>query len=856
MVLNPYFTQGTNSEQNLVQDLINEQLRTYGIEIYYIPRKYIGEKTVIREVVKSKFDVAVPLEAYVDNYDEYSGAGNLLSKFGIQSQDEVRLVISRERFENYITPLIEDQANIKLSTRPKTGDLIWFPLDDRLYEIKDIEYAKPYYQLQDLYTYELTCELYRLGDEVIDTGVDDIDDNLVGDDLDGDTDDGIGTIQGVVQTFIVVGTGATASAITGLVDGGIKAITMGDRGGGYDGNPTVAISSAPSGGVTGIATAVMIGGINVCNLNANPRLRSVQATYISNAGSGYTEAPKIKFISNTGAGATATVGISTTGGVGIVTVSSGGNGYTSVPTVTFSTPKHVGAAATATIENPVVGGGVSVTKATISVGSSAYLFPGGTTGGVFYKVIPTVTFSLPTGTANAATATATLDDKAVTGGTVLSVGITSGGKFYTSAPTVTISAPVNSGAAATIGIAGSSVNPSSIAFSTTGRAYTTAPTVAITTSSGQDAPTQAAVGIVTIHSITGVVTAVGFNTQTDSWAAGTAATIGSGYTAAPTLTFSGATAQVRATATATISAAGTVTAISVGNSGFGYLNTPTVSIESAGGADEAFRALGVATMRLTSVKADGTVGIGSTYMTGITTTSIIVGDRVRLSAGSSDTYNFIPADTYVSQIGYSTIYMSAAASNVSVASSNFEFGLPDCGIVTGIAVTFGGGGYLTPPTVSISNTEGDKDYVARITGITTATGIATMSSGGVVTNIDMTDTGFGYVLTPTVTLSDPDLDSTGDYKFNEQVTGQTSGATGRVRTWSSSSNQLEIASVVGTFLIGEDVKGDESGAIHALRTKDDMPDAEDSEGFAANKEIEDAADSILDFSEQNPFGIP
>ena len=69
-------------------------------------------------------------------------------------------------------------------------------------------------------------------------------------------------------------------------------------------------------------------------------------------------------------------------------------------------------------------------------------------------------------------------------------------------------------------------------------------------------------------------------------------------------------------------------------------------------------------MRLTSVKADGTVGIGSTYMTGITTTGIIVGDRVRLSAGSSDTYNFIPADTYVSQIGYSTVYMSAAASNV------------------------------------------------------------------------------------------------------------------------------------------------------------------------------------------------
>ena len=73
MVLNPYFTQGTSSEQNLVQDLVNEQLRTYGVEIFYLPRKFATEKSVIREVVQSKFDLALPLEAYVDNYDQYSG---------------------------------------------------------------------------------------------------------------------------------------------------------------------------------------------------------------------------------------------------------------------------------------------------------------------------------------------------------------------------------------------------------------------------------------------------------------------------------------------------------------------------------------------------------------------------------------------------------------------------------------------------------------------------------------------------------------------------------------------------------------------------------------------------------------
>jgi len=266
-MLNPYFTQGTTGEQNLVQDLINEQLRTYGVDIFYLPRKYLTENTVIREVVQSKFDIALPLEAYIDNYDQYSGAGNILSKFGIQSQDEVRLIISRDRFETYITPLIQDQSNVKLSTRPKGGDLIWFPLDDRIYEIKDVEYAKPYYQLQNLYVYELYCELFRLQDEVIATGVEDVDNNLIGENYDGLTDDGINTIQGPTQTLTLVGSASSAIATASIFEGGVRFFTVTNRGGGYSSIPTVGVSSAPAGGTTAVGIATMIGGINVCNLN-------------------------------------------------------------------------------------------------------------------------------------------------------------------------------------------------------------------------------------------------------------------------------------------------------------------------------------------------------------------------------------------------------------------------------------------------------------------------------------------------------------------------------------------------------------------------------------------------------------
>ena len=384
-MLNPFFSQGTRSEQNLVQSLINEQLRMYGVDIYYIPRKYITEKTVIREVVQSKFDNALPIEAYVDNYDAYSGAGDVLSKFGIESKDEVRLIISRERYENYITPLIKGQSNIKLSTRPKGGDLIWFPLDDRLYEIKDIEYAKPYYQLQNLYVYELYCELFQYQDEVISTGIDEIDNELLGNETDGLTDDGISTIQGMTQTLTMVGTAVTATAITGLVDGGVRSFTITNRGGGYGMVPTVEVSAAPTGGVTAVGIATMIGGINVCNLNVNPRFQSVQRVDVANPGSGYTVAPTVTFrtTDGTGSGAAATTIIGDDV-VGVVTITNAGGGYITNPTISFT--------------NEIFKSGIT----TVSAAATAVVSAAGTitniyltNSGLGYSVAPTISIESP-----------------------------------------------------------------------------------------------------------------------------------------------------------------------------------------------------------------------------------------------------------------------------------------------------------------------------------------------------------------------------------------------------------------------------------------------------------------------------
>ena len=362
-MLNPFFLQGSKSEQGLIQDLINEQLRMYGVEVYYLPRKYITEKTIMREVIESSFDQSYPIEAYVENFDGYGDNTTILSKFGIQALNELTIIISKERFEEYITPLIKDQSNIKLSSRPKEGDIIYFPLGDRLFEIKFVEHEQPFYQLQKNYVYTLKCELFRYEDEVIDTGISFIDDNIGGS---GGEQDSAQT--GIIQKLNMIGTGVTASAITTLVNGGIKFFTVTNRGSGYINSPRVAISSAPGGGVTGIGSATLISGIVVCTDSANPATKSVQSIEVINPGMGYTIAPKV-LIFGDGSGATATSTIGD-GIVGVITVTNSGGGYINSPSIVFTGISSVSAAATA-----VVSSAGSITQIRITNAGLGYTQP-------------------------------------------------------------------------------------------------------------------------------------------------------------------------------------------------------------------------------------------------------------------------------------------------------------------------------------------------------------------------------------------------------------------------------------------------------------------------------------------------
>jgi len=369
-MLNPFFLQGSKSEQNLIQDLVNEQLRMYGVDVYYIPRLYVNEKTVIREVVDSEFRDAYPIEAYVDTSEGYEGSGEIMSKFGIQSQDDLTLIISKERYEEYIKPLIENKSNIKLSKRPKEGDLIYFPLGGRIFEIKFVEHEKPFYQLQKNYVYELRCELFRYGDEIIDTDVETIDAAILGDSsVAGSSSLGIGGLTSGSRSYTMLGVGSTASAVATVFNGGVRYITITNRGNGYSSTPDIVFSSAPAGtGYTAVGVATMISGIvDYCNTNDDKS--RIQGVRLTNTGYGYTSDPLIQAIGGgDGSGFVATAS-TTAGVVGIITVTDSGSGYSGLPTITFSAPTGSG---TTAIAEAVVSGLGTITSIQILDAGAGY----------------------------------------------------------------------------------------------------------------------------------------------------------------------------------------------------------------------------------------------------------------------------------------------------------------------------------------------------------------------------------------------------------------------------------------------------------------------------------------------------
>jgi hypothetical protein len=169
---NHAFTQ----EQNLIEDLIIESIKIYGIEVYYMPRTLVKEDMLFGEDTLSKFEGAYPVEMYIKSVDGFTGDGDFLSKFGLEIRDEMVLTVARRRFGEEINP--EDTTPVNETegiARPSEGDLIYFPLNGKVFEIKFVEHEAIFYQMGSLQTFDLTLELFEYSHEKIDTGITDID---------------------------------------------------------------------------------------------------------------------------------------------------------------------------------------------------------------------------------------------------------------------------------------------------------------------------------------------------------------------------------------------------------------------------------------------------------------------------------------------------------------------------------------------------------------------------------------------------------------------------------------------------------------------------------------------------------
>ena len=282
MPTSPYFPtyyQGHSGEQGLVQDLVDEQIKLFGSDIYYIPRVVLQDST-LDEVRYSKYQEQFQIEMLLQNVMGFGDNAEFISKFGLRITDEIVFRVSTRRWDEEVA---EHNPNLTLTSRPNEGDLLYFPLTKDIYEIKFVGKEEPFFQFGKIQFYAITAEIYEIGSDDFDTGVAEID--------------------AVELTF--------ANSIKLIMDpGGTGDFTVGEE---VSGDEFLAKATATTDG------------------------DAVDSITITDSGLHYNAAlpPTVTISGGGGNGATATASVSSTGLVTGILITSGGTGYTTAPTVTI-----------------------------------------------------------------------------------------------------------------------------------------------------------------------------------------------------------------------------------------------------------------------------------------------------------------------------------------------------------------------------------------------------------------------------------------------------------------------------------------------------------------------------------------
>ena len=282
MPTSPYFPTyyaGHSGEQGLVQDLVDEQIKLFGTDIYYIPRIVLQDST-LDEVRYSKYQEQFQIEMILQNVMGFGDNAEFISKFGLGITDEIIFRVSTRRWDEEVA---EHSPSLTVTSRPNEGDLLYFPLTQDIYEIKFVGKEEPFFQFGKIQFYAITAEIYEIGSDSFDTGVEEIDD--------------------VEVTF--------ASSIKLFMDtGGSGDFTVGEE---------------------------IVGDEFLAKATGTTDGDAVDSITITDGGSHYKQAtpPTVTITGGGGTGATATAAVSSTGLVNSILITSGGTGYTSDPTVTI-----------------------------------------------------------------------------------------------------------------------------------------------------------------------------------------------------------------------------------------------------------------------------------------------------------------------------------------------------------------------------------------------------------------------------------------------------------------------------------------------------------------------------------------
>ena len=166
MATNVYFRNYDNfNEQNLIDDLVIESIQVYGIDVDYISGEFNKDRDVIfNENDTPLYDEMYEFEVYVKNVDGFEGEGDFMSRFGLEIRDTVTFAVAIRTFERHVTR--KDAEKV----RPKENDIIWMPLNQKMYRITYVEHESVFYQSGALQVYDMKCELMEYSNERFDTG--------------------------------------------------------------------------------------------------------------------------------------------------------------------------------------------------------------------------------------------------------------------------------------------------------------------------------------------------------------------------------------------------------------------------------------------------------------------------------------------------------------------------------------------------------------------------------------------------------------------------------------------------------------------------------------------------------------